>query len=76
MFIFAYAFKYAKMGGINQGIIQIVTVTAIVYNSFSFYFAFGEVVSVVKIIGMILIICCVVCLGLDSAKDKNLESIQ
>ena len=65
VFLFTYAFKYAKLGGMNQGIIPIVTTTATLYNSILFYKAFGEKVSKVRIFGMCFTVCCVICLALD-----------
>lgn len=46
------AFKYAKLAGINQGVTAIITVMATIFNSISFYLAFGEVPSCVKFLGM------------------------
>lgn len=45
VFFFSYAFKYAKMGGLNQGIIPIMTTLASLFNSVLFYFAFDEKIS-------------------------------
>lgn len=70
VFLFTYAFKYAKMGGLNQGIIPIITTLATLYNSIIFYKAFGEKVSPPKIFGMLFTVACVVCLALDSASRK------
>lgn len=70
VFLFTYAFKFAKKGGLNQGIIPIVTTMATLYNSIIFYKAFGEKVSPPKIFGMLFTVGCVVCLALDSASRK------
>jgi len=70
IFLFTYAFKFAKKGGLNQGIIPIITTLATLYNSVIFYKAFGETVSPVKIFGMFFTVGCVVCLALDSANRK------
>jgi len=54
------------------------TTFAIIYNSISFYFGFGEKLTILKLFGMIIIISCVVCLALDSvnrqpdAKDEGM----
>ena len=74
LFIFSYAFKFAKMGGLNQGLIQILTTFAIIYNSITFYFGFGEKLTVMKVFGMTFIISCVVCLGLDSVNKKTVNA--
>lgn len=71
VFLLTYAFKYAKMGGVNQGIIPIVTTTAILYNSVAFYCHFGEKVSPMKIVGMLVTVGCVVCLAIDSAQGRS-----
>ena len=75
VFLFTYAFKFAKIGGLNQGVIPVITVLATLYNSIIFYFAFGERLSCSKIFGMALIISSVVWLGIDSgvkaAKEKE-----
>ena len=70
IFLFTYAFKFAKMGGLNQGVVPIVTTTATLYNSVIFYFVFGEKVSKVKIFGMLFTVGCVVLLALDSSQKK------
>ena len=51
-FLYALAFKYAVFGGINQGVIPILNLAASIINAVSFYCAFGEVLSCIKIIGM------------------------
>ena len=69
--LFAFAFKYAKMGDLNQGVIIIMTSFASIFNAISFYFFFNETLSTVKIIGMVIFIGCVVFLGIDSSQKKN-----
>jgi hypothetical protein len=71
VFLFTYAFMFAKKGGLNQGIIPIVTTLATLYNSIIFYKAFGERVSPPKIFGMFFTIGCVTCLALDAASRKQ-----
>lgn len=61
----AMAFKYAKMARVNQGVIVIIVVLAIVFNSISFYFAFGEKPSLIKFVGMFFCICTSVLLALN-----------
>ena len=65
--MFTYAFKFAKLGGLNQGVIPIITVMATLYNSIVFYFAFGETLGGCKIFGMSLTVGSVVWLAIDSA---------
>ena len=70
IFLFTYAFKYAKMGGLNQGIIPIVTTMATPITSIVFYKMFGEKVTATKIFGMMFTVGCVVFLALDSLYSK------
>jgi drug/metabolite transporter (DMT)-like permease len=46
------------------------TTFAIIYNSISFYFGFGEKLTILKLFGMTIIISCVVCLALDSVNRQ------
>lgn len=73
VFLFTYAFKFAKLGGLNQGVIPIMTIFASIFNSIAFYLAFGEIISMPKIFGMIIACSCVVFLSLDSAGKKEIE---
>ena len=73
VFLFTYAFRFAKKGGLNQGIIPIVTTLATLYNSIIFYKAFGEKVSAPKVFGMLFTVGCVVFLALDSSTRKKVE---
>ena len=76
VFLFTYAFKYAKMGGLNQGVIPIVTTFATIFNSVLFYFYFGEKLSCPKILGMALTVSSVVFLAVDASKDNSAEATQ
>lgn len=67
----ALAFKYAALGGLNQGILPTLTSLAGVYSAILFYFTFGEAISCAQIIGMLLMLICVVFLGLESASVKT-----
>ena len=39
---FTMAFKFAKQAGINQGVVTVMVVMATIFNTITFYFAFGE----------------------------------
>lgn len=39
-FVFTFCFKFVKMGGMNQGIVPIMTTLATLFNSILFYFYF------------------------------------
>ena len=64
------AFKYASLGGLNQGILPTLTSLAGVYSAIIFYFKFHEKVSFPQIVGMILMLVSVVFLGLEGATKK------
>lgn len=64
------AFKYAALGGLNQGILPTLTSLAGVYSAIIFYFKFAEKISFPQFIGMFLMIISVVFLGLEGATKK------
>ncbi len=65
-----YAFKYAQLGGINQGVLLTLNSLAAVYNIFIFYFLFKEKVTVIQIVGICLMLTCV-CLIAINGKRQN-----
>lgn len=71
VFLFTYAFKFAKLGGLNQGVVGIMTIFASIFNSIIFYFYFGEVLSIIKIFGMMVAITAVIFLGVYSANKTG-----
>ena len=71
IFLFTYAFKFARLGGLNQGVIVTMIGFAMVFNSCSFYFAFGETLSKMKIFGVILSFGCVIFLGLAASTKPS-----
>lgn len=71
VFLFALAFKYAKLGGLNQGIIPVMSIFATIFNGIAFYLGFGETISVPKIFGMIIAVSCIVFLSLDSSQKQG-----
>ena len=70
VFLFNFAFKFAKLGGINQGVVAISVVFASVFNSIVFYCAFGEKIGGGHFIGMFLIVVCGVLLSLAASAKK------
>ena len=76
IFLFTFAFKFARLGGLNQGVIPIMTIFATIFNSITFYIAFGETISLPKCFGMVVAVSCVIFLSLDSAnkKDQSVET--
>ena len=67
VFLLAFSFKFAKLGGLNQGVIPIVTSFASLFNAVSFYIGFKETISLPKILGMIFAVSCVIFLSIDSS---------
>lgn len=76
-FFFALAFKYAKMAGLNQGVISILTIFATIFNVISFYFAFGEKPSRMKLFGMLFLIGTGVCLAVKAIQvgEENKQDL-
>jgi len=68
VFLFTFAFKFAKLGGLNQGLIPVMSIFATIFNGVAFYVAFGETISMPKCIGMVIAVSCVIFLCLDSAQ--------
>ena len=70
-----YAFKFAVLGGINQGVILALTSMSSVYNIFIFYFLFKEKVGPIQVVGILIMMCCAGCIGFNSQqRNDNLES--
>jgi drug/metabolite transporter (DMT)-like permease len=59
------------MGGLNQGVIPIMTTFSSIFTSILFYYFFNEKLSCMKTFGMILTISSVVFLAVDAAKDGS-----
>lgn len=64
---FTMAFKYAKLAGINQGVVTVMVVMATIFNTITFYFFFGEKPGCTKVIGMLFCITATVLLSVNSA---------
>ena len=60
-----FAYQYALLAGINQGVILTLNSLASVYNIFIFYFMFKERVNKIQITGILLMLCCVCLLSLN-----------
>lgn len=71
VFLFHFAYKFAKLGGLNQGVIPIMTIFATIFNTIVFYLAFGEKVSCIKIFGMCFCVSTVIFLAIDANNKKN-----
>lgn len=73
IFLFTYAFKFAKLGGLNQGVVAISLTFISITNTILFYFVFNEKVTNLQIVGMILIIGCGVLLCLSASNQEDIE---
>eukprot|EP00355_Strombidium_rassoulzadegani_P003296 CAMPEP_0168614938 /NCGR_PEP_ID=MMETSP0449_2-20121227/4242_1 /TAXON_ID=1082188 /ORGANISM="Strombidium rassoulzadegani, Strain ras09" /LENGTH=315 /DNA_ID=CAMNT_0008655653 /DNA_START=170 /DNA_END=1117 /DNA_ORIENTATION=- len=71
IFFYSLAYKFAKMGGINQGVVPILTLFAAIFNCVAFYFGFNEKLNFPKVLGMMLAILCGCLLLVDSAGKKG-----
>ena len=69
-----FAFKYAKLAGMNQGVVTIIIIMASVFNSISFWLAFGEKPSCSKFVGMFFCLGTTVLLGINGALKGNEQS--
>ena len=65
------SFKYASIGGLNQGILPTFNSLAGVFCGILFYFKFNEIISVAQFIGMIVMISSVVLFGFEGANSKT-----
>ena len=64
-------FKYANLGGLNQGILPTLNSLSGVYAAILFYFTFNEIISIAQGIGMVFMLSSVVLFGLEGASAKN-----
>jgi len=67
IFLLTFAFKFAKLGGINPGVVIVLVVFATIFNTFTFYFGFGEIPTKIKFFGMSFVISSTVFLGINAA---------
>lgn len=65
-----FAYQYALLAGINQGVILTLNSLASVYNIFIFYFMFKERVNKIQITGILLMLGCVCLLSLNGGSRK------
>ena len=62
--IMSYAWNFAKLGGLNQGLVTTWLSVASVYNVIVFYCVFGEKPLSLQYLGIVLIIAMIICLDL------------
>jgi len=71
LLLVSYAFTYATIANMNQGIIPSLFTLASVYVLIACYIKFGEKVSKVVLFGMSLMIFCVLCLCLSGSNTDE-----
>jgi len=65
--VLSYAWEFAKRGGLNQGIITSFLAFAAVINVFLFRYFFNETVTATQVLGIVIMIGCIVCLGFETS---------
>ena len=74
MITIVLSFKYAALGGINQGIIVTLSSLSTVYSAVLFYYVFHETVSPTQFLGMAIMVACVILLAFEGQSNNTLES--
>ena len=69
----AYVFKFAKYAEVNQGCLVSLFSVQCIYVAILFYFKFNEIVSGIKIFGMLLMPPCALLLSLDKKDAEDSE---
>jgi drug/metabolite transporter (DMT)-like permease len=64
LIVMTFAWKFAKIGGLNQGIISTLLSFSSVINIFSFAFFFNEKITKLQISGIFVMICSVACMSI------------
>lgn len=70
----SYAWKFAKWGGINQGVISALSGVTVIINIASFYFAFGEKTNFTQFIGIFLMLTSITLIGLATDEQEDTDS--
>ena len=80
LIVMTYAWHFAKLGGINQGVVSALLALASLINVITFYFGFGEKISYIHLVGVVFMVASVVCIGAaagshsgESESDLELE---
>lgn len=63
LIVMTYAWHFAKLGGINQGVVSALLALASLINVVTFYFGFGEKISYIHLVGVVFMVASVVCIG-------------
>ena len=70
-FALTYAWEFAKLGGMNQGVISTLVSFASVFNIIAFYFLYNEKISCTQFMGVLLLIGCAMCLVFEAGSKKS-----
>ena len=70
-----YAFKYAILAGINQGVILTLNSLTALYNVLIFRVFFNERVSIVQLSGMLIMIACVILIGVSTSVTEAEDTL-
>lgn len=63
LIVMTYAWYFAELGDINQGVVSALLALASLINVVTFYFGFGEKISMLSLVGVIFMVASVVCIG-------------
>jgi len=63
LIVMTYAWYFAKLGDINQGVVSALLALASLINVVTFYFGFGEKISALHLIGVVFMVASVICIG-------------
>ena len=71
-----YAWYFAKLGDMNQGVVSALLALASLVNVVTFYFGFGEKISKFHFIGIILMVSSLICIGLAAGSHRGEEETE
>lgn len=63
LIVMTYAWYFAELGDINQGVVSALLALASLINVITFYFGFGEKISWLHLIGVVFMVASVICIG-------------
>lgn len=63
LIVMTYAWYFAELGDINQGVVSALLALASLINVVTFYFGFGEKISALHLIGVVFMVASVICIG-------------
>ena len=71
LIVITIGWKLAKASGLNQGVISTLLSTASLINVVAFYFKFGEKISYMHFLGIILMLGCVLCISMAAVGGEE-----